>query len=282
MANGLKKPPAAQPPPPPDLVAQAVAVVAQHTKLVAAKQAAEARVLEFEATVATARTALADAEAQRFADGLPLGDDTEQAVALNAAQEQLRRAKSLVEGLHRNLQSSDVQLLSSHEALNHHRKQHAEAVVLDFVKTTLRPAAQAYAATLAKAKALHEALGVTTEGRDPQDTLDYHLTTMPAHDWQRDKEAKALFQEHSALRSLSDQMKSFRRDAETRLRVSERSRSHRANFNPEGTYIVARRFTCYGKEFVPGDRVDKRTIHLRLLATEYEMRNIKLLTEDEA
>lgn len=280
MANGLKKP-AAQPPPPPDPMTIAEAVTQQHAKLVAALAAAEARVLQYEGVVSNARTALADSEATRFADGLPLGDDTPEAQGLAAAMEQAARARALVDGLHRNLSSSDVQLLSAHEALNHHRKQHAEQAVLAFVKAELAPAAQAYAQVLAKAQALDAALGIAPESRYPEDTLAYYLQNLPTFDWSKDREAKALHKEHSALRVLSAAMQGLRRDAEIRLRVSERSRSQRAGFDPTATYVIARPLTVYGKEYKPGDRVTARDIHLRLLSQIFEMGKIRMLHEGD-
>lgn len=247
--------------------------VTGHQALLKALEVAEKRAAGAETELTARRRALAQAQASALAtnpDVDPeLGSETE---SNDFVQANLRSeaAKAAVEGCRRALAKSDVGILTHVEQLKAKRAEFNKGTIKQFLRSVFQPAARAYAAILKQGSALEEALGEQIE----------ELHVLPdAGDWHGDECGVAVHEGNAGLKRLADSLEGFRRGAEQRVLVLERSRMRRADFDPSNAarYRVVKSFQCYGRSFEAGSVVDGYQIDTPLLGKLFGARYIALI-----
>lgn len=262
--------PKARNPEPQDEIRQ---FVSDQNKLAQARRAATKLVEQKTQELDKCRAALAEAQSQRLIEE---GDDFEEAaeesdefVQASLAVEQARAAAG---GVLKRVRAADVEVLTHAERLRHIRDNHNRTEVQRFLTEEFSTASEAFAAVLRRGLALEDALGCEIPA----------LHHLPEHgEWDSDEAAKALYAEQSPLRELAESLETFRREAESRLIVQERNKRSRAGFDPSARYEVRASFQCYGREFAPGQTVDRHSIDLKLLAQLYASRRLTLIEPKE-
>jgi hypothetical protein len=254
-------------------------ILADEVRWKGALAAAEKQLAQAEGQLSQARLKLADEESRYFAKhSAMLGDDAPAAQDFTAAQLMVTRCQALCGGLRRQISDADVQLLSAHEKLKFHREQYAQQTVAQFMTTVYEPAVAAWRSILRKAHALGAALEIPMDPAGPDHSLGNVLRPPTGSDqWQADREAKALYNQHNSLRELADQLEQHRVDSVNRVLQNERERKESAGFDPTGTYEVVKRFLVFGQPFEPGRKVSAHDLRLKLLEGLYQTKSIRMI-----
>lgn len=249
------------------------AFVDGHQRLLKALATAERRAAEAEQELLVKRRELAATSAQALAEDPTIDPQLRcepESAAFVEANLKCEQSKAAVEGCRRQLAKSDLGILGRIEQLKARRQAFSKGALKQFVNSVFRPGARAFAQVLRQANALEEALGEQIE----------ELHVLPdAGDWRGDEKAVAVFEGNAGLRALADSLEQFRRGAEVRTLVLERSRMRRADFNPsnDARYRVVRDFQCYGKGFPAGSVVDGYQIDMPLLSKLYGAKFLSLI-----
>jgi len=245
------------------------AFVAGQKQLRKALKGAEAHLRQCEAEADEARLTLAQSEAQSWvATEQGTMDDTPQSQSFVTAMLKLEKARAAVGGITKRIAEADAGLLSASEKMRAERERYNAEQITGFLERDFKPAAAQFAAVLQCGLAIEEALGVELP----------EMHTLPdAGNWKENGDATALNKATREHRVLSEAIEEFRRDAEHRVMLAEKSRQQRAGFDPGGKYQVIRPFMCYGMEFEQGQIVDATKFHTRLLGQLYEAKRLRLL-----
>jgi len=232
-----------------------------------AQQRALALVEAAENRLNAARRVRADAVAEALVsdtdvpEQLPLPEDSA-----------LRDARGGLVSLRRKIRAEDVHILTLRERLDAARQEFNAAQVAKFGEEAECELA-AFRALLARRAAMAEALGVESHAV---------LALPTVADWAEDKIAAALYEQHCGPRKTAEALATFARGAESRVIEMERAKRVRAPFDPGGKFTVIKPFLAGGRNFVPGQLVDRYSMDVGLLGKLHHARFVTNVTEELA